>query len=340
MAWEYEGLFDAIPSAGEDLLSNYWRSQATNIRVGSMGYRTATVKAGTRLEAEIYPVFGRVMDNTARRAKKNITPERQKQLNIRNAKRKLILLLEENFDYFQDETMTLTYAQEPGSLKRCRMDLRNYFLRVKRWREKHQLPEMKYIYAIGRDADQRMHVHVAMTGGVPQKELIRLWGKGIINSSPFQTFGKGMEGYANYLFKQNELAKNRGEREYIHMWSGSRNLKNPLDREHKSDCKVSNRRVKLLARSFGAEAKEIMEKVYPGYVLQECVMRFSDIVDGVYITCVMRKAEGYAKGTKNQKGPADAGQVHEAAGERAAGNLPQGGGLQPGRAPAAGERRR
>ena len=246
MAWEYAGLFDAIPTNEDNLLGEYWRSEATNIRVGSMGYRTATVKAGTRLEAD------------------------------------------------------MTYAEEPEDLKRCRKDFRNFLLRVRRWREKNGLPELKCMWTIGRDADQRMHIHGIMNGGIDQKSIIKLWGKGIVNSSPLQTWDKGPEGYANYLYKQNELAKARGEREYIHMWSGTRNLKTKI-KEHKSDSKVSNRKVKLLARCFNADAKQVMEKIYPGYVLTEHVVYFSDIVDGVYIHCVMRKVEEKCGKSKKSK---------------------------------------
>ena len=328
MAWEYEGPFDAVPTNEDNLLGEYWRSEATNIRVGNMGYRTATTKAGTRLEADIYPIFGKGQERVAR--KQPITPERQKAQNIRMAKRRLILMIEENFNIMEDDTFTLTYAVEPDDLKRCRMDFRNFMLRVRRWREKNGLPELKCLWAIGRDADQRMHIHGVMNGGIDYKTIIELWGKGIVNCSPLQSYGNGAEGYANYLYKQNELAKNRGERFYMHMWSGTRNLKKP--KEHKSDSKISNRRVKLLARSFDAEAKEIMEKIYPGYVLMYHKVKFSDIVDGVYIHCVMRKAEGRnAQRAKDQKRPARYSQVHEKAAEDAKRDLPAVDGLRPGR---------
>ena len=134
MAWEFEGLFDAIPT-DTGLLADYWRSEAIE-RISGMGYRTRTTKAGTRLEAEIYPIFGRAMEQTARKAKANITPERMKQLNTRNSKRQLVLMMENNFNLNEDDTVTLTYAKEPENLKRCRKDLRNFLLRVKRWREK------------------------------------------------------------------------------------------------------------------------------------------------------------------------------------------------------------
>lgn len=289
MAWEYEGLFDALPSeAGHDLLSEYWKSEATATRIGSMGYRTRTIKAGTRLEAEIYPIYGRRQEQAARQARQFITPERQQQLNTRRAKRRLILLMESNFKVDEDVFVTLTYAEEP-TLERCKKDIRNFFNRVKRAREKEGLPELKYIYAIGHDRDQRIHVHAVMNGGIETKRLISMWGKGILNSYVLQTFGKGLQGLANYLYKQNEKAKDNGERMYCHMWAGSRNLQKP--KVHVSDTKMSNRKVKKCAMNFDAAGKGILEKVYPGYVLEEYRVTFSDVVEGVYIRCVMRRME-------------------------------------------------
>ena len=289
MAWEYEGLFDALPSEeGHDLLSEYWKSEATATRIGTMGYRTRTIKAGTRLEAEVYPIYGRSMEQSARRAKQNMTPERQSQLNVRRAKRRLILLMEENFRAEEDSFVTLTYAEEP-TMQRCRKDVRNFMNRVKRLREKKGLPELKYIYAIGHDKDKRIHVHAVMSGGISQRELVKLWGKGIVNSYLIQSYGKGLQGLANYLYKQNEKAKDAGERMYCHMWAGSRNLKKP--KEHISDTKMPNRKVKKIALSFGAVGREIMERTYPGYQLEDCRVMFSDVVDGAYIRCVMRKIE-------------------------------------------------
>ena len=287
MAWEFEGLFDVIPPENSTLMDEFWKNESTSIRIGQMGYRTRTTRAGTRLEAEIHPIFGRSMETTARAARERITPERQQQLNVRRSKRRLILLMETNFRIDEDIAITLTYAEEPEDLKRCRKDLKNYYAKLNRIRAKKGLPELKYIHAIGHDQDQRIHVHVVMNGGLSQKELRRAWGKGIVNGYELQSYGKGLQGMANYLYKQNERAKDRGERVNYHMWSGSRNLKKPKERV--SDTKLSNRKVKLIAQGFGNVAKEILEKVYPGYTLEDCRVLYSDIVDGVYIRCVMRK---------------------------------------------------
>lgn len=315
MAWEYEGLFDAIPTEGGDLLSEYWTSRATAIRIGEMGYRTRTVKAGTRLEAEIHPLFGRRTERTARQAKANMTKERQAQLNVRRAKRRLVLLVENNFRFWEDLAVTLTYAEEPEDLKRCRKDIRNFLLRVKREREKRGLAELKYVYAVGHDQDQRIHVHLLMNGGIERTELEKIWGKGIANTYALQHYGNGLQGIANYLYRQNEKAKDRGQRVNYHMWCPSRNLKKP--KEHGSDTKISNRKVKKLALSFRNEAKAVMEKIYPGYTLEEAEVRYSDVVDGVYIFCVMRKKEEYHDpGRKTGAGRADGPRLRaETAGE-------------------------
>ena len=289
MAWEFEGLFDAVPDAGDDLLAEYWKTEATATRIGSMGYRTRTIKAGTRLEAEVYPIFGRSQEQAARKEKLSMTKERQAQLNTKRAKRRLVLLMENNFRYDRDVHVTLTYAGEEPELKRCRKDIRNFLNRVKRQRDRQGLSQLKYIYAIGHDKDQRIHVHAVMNGGIGRDELEKMWGKGYANTIRLQQQGGGLQGMANYLYRQNEKARDNGERAGAHMWSGSRNLKKP--KEHVSDTKMPNRKVKKIAMNFGALGKEILEKTYPGYALEDGKVYYSDIVDGVYIRCVMRKKE-------------------------------------------------
>ena len=87
----------------------------------------------------------------------------------------------------------------------------------------------------------------------------------------------------------NERARDAGERAGLHMWCASKNLKKPKERT--SDTKMTTRKVKMIATNFNQMAREIMERVYPGYSLEDCRVLFSDIVDGVYIRCVMRRRQ-------------------------------------------------
>ena len=113
MSWEYEGLFEnELDPETEDLMTTYWKCEPTAIRVGQMGYRTKTTKAGPRLEAEVYPIFGRSMEQKARAAKARITPEKQQRLNMERARRHFIQLVDANFTA-EDIHLTLTYMDAP-----------------------------------------------------------------------------------------------------------------------------------------------------------------------------------------------------------------------------------
>lgn len=283
MSWEFEDLFDvgAEPEAG--LLDSYWREQPTEIRVGRMGYRTRTIKAGPRLEVEIYPIFGRESTGRLRAAKHNLTTEAVQRNNEERSRRKLIQLIDANFDE-RDYHVTLTYAGTPPAYEQARKDVKNFLRAVKRKREQRGLDELKYVYTIEDEQDgkrKRIHIHAIMNGGISREELEQIWERGYANVDNLQPDENGLEAIARYITKQQ---KNRRK------WARSRNLTQPKVRT--SDTKVSNARVRRLAVDFPNSAKEIMEKLFPQYTHTRTIMRFSDVVDGAYIRCVMRRTKG------------------------------------------------
>ena len=290
MSWEYEALFDVPVMASQtDLMS--WmeegeRKRLTNIRVGQMGYQTKTTVAGPRLEAEVYPIFGRDTSATLRRAKKtNVTPEKVQRLNRERSIRHLIQLADANFSE-KDIHLTLTYRNAP-TYERAKKDMRNFCLRLKRAREKAGLPELKYIYTIEGDDDgkkERIHIHMLTNGDMDRAEVERIWEKGWANADRLQPDENGLEAIARYLVKQQ---KNRKK------WCASRNLKQPKSRT--SDSRCSRGQVKRIAFDMRNEAKVQMEKIYPGYQFVSCQVRYSDIVDGAYIRCIMRRMPGRGK---------------------------------------------
>ena len=317
MAWEYEALFDvpATASGSFDLLN--WmdegqRQEMTALRIGQMGYRTRTTVAGPRLEAEVYPIFGRNTEAMLRRAKKtNITPEKQQRLNHERSIRHLVQLVDKNFAK-GDIHLTLTYRNDPG-YERAKKDMRNFCLRLKRAREKAGLPELKYIYTIeGSEKEKtRTHIHMLTNGDMDREEIEKIWNNsfafkystkeerkaaieefdlfvGYANADRLKPDENGLEAIARYITKQQ---KNRRK------WCASRNLKQPISRT--SDSRCSRGQVKRIAFDMQNEAKAVMEKIYPGYQFVKCTVRYSDIVDGAYIRCVLRKKEGYRdkKGT-------------------------------------------
>lgn len=288
MSWEFEALFDVSPGESGNLIggqwdsSGYWRDIPTEIRVGRMGYRTRTIKAGPRLEVEIFPIFGREASGRARAAKEHVTPEAVQRLNEERSRRRLVQLADANFDE-NDISLTLTYKQAPTYVQ-AQKDVKNFLRTVKRKREQRGMPELKYIYSIEGDDDgrkERIHIHMLMSGGMDRQEIEEIWGRGYANADRLQPDENGLEGIARYITKQQ---KNRRK------WCRSRNLKQPKQRT--SDSKVSNARVKRLAMDFPNDAKAIMEKLFPGYVHVRTVLRYSDVVDGAYIRTVMRRLPG------------------------------------------------
>jgi len=286
MGWEYEDLFNNRVMGDGSFLE-----EPTFIQVGRMGYRRRTTVSGPRIDAEVFPVFGRNQRGELRRARTgNGTPDAQKRNNDERSRLHLIQLVETNFTE-KDVSVTLTYDGTAPDPERVDKDIRNFIGRVKRARARAGLPELKYIYAIGGDempaagySGKRPHVHMIMNGGMDRDELERIWRKGRANCDRLQPRDEGLGGIATYFTKQKQ---DRPEKPGVKKWRGSRNLKQPIRRSR--DARMPNGRVKRIARDFRNEAKEVMEKLYPGYTLQDYVVRYSDVIDGVYIRCVLRR---------------------------------------------------
>ena len=72
MGWEFEDLFNNRVTEDGGFLS-----EPSFIPVGRMGYRRRTTVSGPRIDAEVFPVFGRGQKGEIRRAKSRITREAQ-----------------------------------------------------------------------------------------------------------------------------------------------------------------------------------------------------------------------------------------------------------------------
>ena len=275
---EYESLFDVqVTNQDEPRL---WTAEPVELKVGRMGYRTKTTKAGPRLEAEIYPIWGREDMGRARAARHRQTPEAMRRLNDERAKRYLVQLADANFTE-NDVHVTLTYNGTVPEFDQARRNVKNFLDRVRRLRKKCGLDPLKYIYSIEDDEDgrkRRIHVHMLMSGGIGREEIEALWAKGYANVDRLQPNEHGLEAVIRYLTKQQRHRRR---------WATSRNLKKPSVRV--SNTKVSNARVKRIAHDFEHEAKEIMERLYPGYVFIGARVFCSDIMPGVYIRTLMRR---------------------------------------------------
>ena len=89
-----------------------------------MGYRTRTIKAGDRLEAEIYPIFGREKAAKLRAARRNLTPERQRFVFVHGKVYRRQFLIDQNIRF--DESMTF----QEDSLFNATITARTDFKRI------------------------------------------------------------------------------------------------------------------------------------------------------------------------------------------------------------------
>ena len=275
MAWEFEDLFNNRIAEDGGFLA-----EPCFIPVGRMGYRRRTTVSGPRIDAEVFPVFGRQQRGELRRAKQQITREAQQRANDERSRIHLIQLVEANFTE-KDISIGLSYAGTAPDPERIDKDIRNFIGRVRRTRARMGLDELKYIYAIGGDempaagySGKRPHIHMILNGGIDRDTLEQIWGKGRANADRLQPRDEGLGGIAVYFTRQKQ---DRPEKPGVRKWRGSR------------DARMPNSRVRRIAYDFRNEAKEVMEKLYPGYVLQDCRVRYSDVIDGVYIRCVLRR---------------------------------------------------
>ena len=205
MGWEYADLFNNTVTGDGGVLE-----EPSFIPVGRMGYRRRTTVSGQRIDAEVFPVFGRHQRGELRRAKSQITREAQRRANDERSRLHLIQLVEANFTE-KDVAITLSYGGQAPDPKQIDKDVRNFIDRVKRRRKREQLGEMKYIYSIGGDempaagySGKRPHIHMIMNGGIGRDELEKIWGKGTANADRLQPGNGGLGGIAVYLTKQKQ----------------------------------------------------------------------------------------------------------------------------------------
>lgn len=236
-------------------------------------YRAKTIRAGEVLEVEIYPLWR--TRNEIREAKRHTSRKAQINLNEKNARKNLIRKINANFGR-KDLCVTLTY--QDGFLpdeQQARKDIRNYLRRVREWRRKRGMTELKYVYVIeygGTDnRRKRVHHHVIMSG-MDRDAAEQLWGKGYANAHRLQPDDYGLEALARYMLKEPKNTKR---------WASSKNLVEP--KVTQADTKISRRKVEQMAQDFDEKPAQIFSTLYPEYRLCDCRVWYSEFVAGAYI---------------------------------------------------------
>ena len=267
----YEFLFDKPGQIGERAFEALHHADV-------MKYRAKTIKSGNIVECEIYPIWN--TRGQAAKAKKATTRQAQKNLNEKNAKKNLIRKINTNFTE-SDLCITLTYKGQVPDEAQARKDIQNYIRRVKAYRKKNGMDDLKYIYVIEFENGEgwkktRVHHHVIMSG-MDRDAAERLWTNGWANTRRLQPDEYGLEALARYIAKDPKGKKR---------WSASRNLKEP--KVTTADTKFTKRMAERLAEDFETDGPQIFAKLFPDCVLNDCAIFRSDFVAGAYVYAKMR----------------------------------------------------
>lgn len=275
------------------------------------GIRTKTIRAGDSLEVEAFPIL-RVDQGARRERERRESTAAQTKLNMRNAEKKLRRLMETNFtdgDIVMHPTFDYGFADRafvskdqlrrewkaagiPMDDREAQNRIRNFIRRIKNLlhRRGADPQDFKYIYVIEvkrepRDGEfdplpPRYHYHMVISsmGILTIDDINALWKYGYSKAEPLDFRFNGLEPLANYITKQ---------RRRVRKWASSKNLKKPDVRV--SNRKISRRRAAAVAADMHGCAKEIMEKIYPGYVLEKAEVKYSDFIAGAYIYARMRR---------------------------------------------------
>lgn len=230
---------------------------------------------GQYAEAEVFPVFSKAR---SRKHKFQPTSELQERINQNTAERKCARLIHANFTG-DDYCIGLDYSTlfEPATLRQVKKDIKNFLRRLKRKYFKVGV-ELKYIYSI--EQASRFHIHLICNNGMSRDDIEKCWGMGHANAKKLQFSEFGVMDLANYVQKQ-RLTYRR--------WVSSRNLIQPVEREHY----ISNKTAREYAENWNVQS--FIEKNFPDYWVilddSECVLNTTNGFDYVRLFLCRKDAQ-------------------------------------------------
>lgn len=218
------------------------------------------------MEVEAFHISSRIRPFRRSKKIKESTPA-QRNLNEKKKQRFFVRLVHLNF-FRKDMYVDLTYDKKniPETRTEILRDIKNYINRLRRWRKKHGLPPLKYIYVIS-NCDQngnkvRYHVHMIINN-MDRDVAEQKWNKGYVNAERLQFNEYGVEGKSLYMMRQA-----KGDRS----WGCSLGLKKP--EAIVSDNKITGSIARKIERN--PEDREFFEKLYPGWTFTDCIVHYPE----------------------------------------------------------------
>lgn len=251
-----------------------------------MKSREKRIISGPYLEVEHFPVTAHGHRHDRRRRLSRIE---QRHLNEKNAKKRLERLINTNF-VKGDICFHFTYRDDemPENEDEVQKDVQNYFRRVKYYRKKNGLPQIKYIYVI-ECKNGRWHIHGIMSA-MDRDTAEELWKHGDFpRADRFKpTVQEGGKRFAEYISKK-PMGKKR--------WYCSTNLKQPEIKT--KDGTHTRSEMARIAREC-VDDREYWERKYKGYRFVSATPTYNEFNGWWYIYVRMYRDDKLAAAKKSK----------------------------------------
>lgn len=246
-------------------------------------YKEKIVEAGDMVFGVVYPEYRKA---GKRRGPFRETSEVQAKNNERRSLEYHRWIVHLNFTR-KDYLLTLTFDEDnlPGTKEEFDREIRNFVCRLKRF-YKNSGVELRYYTIRVSGEGVRPHFHMYVPGGVDRNLLEEVWGRGYCNVKRLQFNECGISDMAVYTGMQKsgegKPRRRKGEKRY----SGSRNLKKPVERTNLT--RYSKAAVEAIADA--GSPHELFAKRYKGYWLAEFPVLFQNPVNhGWWMSFVLYK---------------------------------------------------
>lgn len=181
-----------------------------------------------------------------RAKKEKVTPEAMRRNNVRMARRKLRLLIDNNFTA-GDFYVTLTFSDMP-TVEEAKESIRKFNRKLRGLYKKEGL-EFKYIYVV--EGKKRIHFHMLINQGINLNPILmkELWPHGYTKIELYRGEAEDAINLAKYFLKEKEMAVEKSTQAELmkQKWVSSKNLEKPKEErkilkasEWRKDIKVPN----------------------------------------------------------------------------------------------------
>lgn len=175
-----------------------------------------TILSGDVIEIEEFTCYTSEAKTYSRGMNRNATDEEKAERNYRDSLKKLARLINCNFGT-GDLFITLTHAERVTE-KEADKELTNFLRRLKRWRKKNDLPDLKYIART--ECEKKREHHHVIINAMGMDVIYDLWKLGRVMVSRLEP-GGDYTGLAVYLMKEGAEPQKR-------RWRSSKNLARPI----------------------------------------------------------------------------------------------------------------